>query len=269
MYFVSGEDGVKIAVYDLNPEGEKTIVMIHGWPLSEKIYEYQKEMLICSGYRVITIDLRGFGNSDVPAAGYCYDQFAADIYNVVRTLGLNTFTLVGFSMGGAIVLRYMGLFQGYGVDKLCLLGAAAPCYTRREGFPYGVTKESVDQLIIQSSIDRPKLCENFSQMLLNQMHSDAVKSWFEQVALTASGLGTKYAAVALRDEDCLEDIETVKVPTGIFHGEKDLIVPYELGVIQHNMIKGSKMYTFKNSGHGIFYDELEMFNQYFMKFLKE
>ena len=269
MYFVYGEDNVKIAVYDLNPEGNKTIIMIHGWPLSEKIFEYQKDMLIHAGYRVITMDLRGFGNSDVPAYGYGYNQFASDVYSIVTCLGLTSFTLVGFSMGGAIALRYMGLFKGFGVNKLCLLGAAAPCYTRRIDFPYGVSREMVDDFISDISTDRADFCAHFSQLLFYQPHSEAILDWFQDISLSASGLGTKYAAYSLRDEDCRADISMVNVPTGIFHGEEDRVVPYKLGEIQHEWIKGSKMYSFKYSGHGIFYDELELFNKYFLDFLED
>ena len=86
MYFVKTSDDINLAVYDYNPKGKKTVLLIHGWPLSHLMYEYQLEMLISCGYRVIPMDLRGFGNSDVPAGGYCYDQMAEDIYKVVCAL---------------------------------------------------------------------------------------------------------------------------------------------------------------------------------------
>ena len=139
MYYITTSDHVKIAVYDLNPGSDKAILLIHGWPLNEKMYEYQKSMLLCTGYRVITMDLRGFGNSDAPACPYDYNRMADDIYTVVCKLNLRSFTLVGFSMGGAIVSRYMGRYQGHGVKKLCLLAAAAPRFTQTADFPYGET----------------------------------------------------------------------------------------------------------------------------------
>lgn len=268
MFFVRMKDQVKIAVYDLNPNVSQCVLMIHGWPLSEKIFEYQKELLTNSGYRVVTMDLRGFGNSDAPAHGYSYNQFSEDIYTVVQSLNLKSFALVGFSMGGAIALRYMARFQQYGVSKLILLAAAAPCYTKRPGFPYGVTKASVDQLIALARVDRPQLNENFSRMLLASPHSNAVKNWFMDIGLTASGIGTIKAAISLRDENGIPDISKVTVPTGIFHGKKDQIVPFELGVVQNKNIPGSKLFPFENSGHGIFYDELRDFNQRFITYLK-
>ena len=84
MFYVRTNDGVKIAVYDLNPTAAETVFLVHGWPLSHRIFEYQETPLICKGYRVVEIDLRGFGSSDKPACGYTYDRMADDIYAVIE-----------------------------------------------------------------------------------------------------------------------------------------------------------------------------------------
>lgn len=268
MFFLKTRDNVKIAVYDLNSKSGKTIVMIHGWPLSQEIFEYQKRMLVHSGYRVITMDLRGFGKSDTPASGYSYDQLAFDVYQVIRSLKLTAFILAGFSMGGAIALRYMRLFQGYGVKKLVLMAAAAPRFTRAPGFPYGMTKEDVNQLIQQAETDRAQLAEDFSRMLLACPHSDAIKNWFRSLSLEASGIGTVATAYSLHDEDGRPDLACVHVPTGIFHGKKDKVVPFELALLQQESIRRARLFSFENSGHGVFYDELSRFNQTFLTFLE-
>lgn len=268
MYFIKTQDGVKIAVYDLNPKSKKTIVMIHGWPLSQEIFEYQKQMLTDTGYRVVTMDLRGFGKSDAPAFGYRYDQLAFDVFQVIRSLKLKAFVLAGFSMGGAVALRYMRLFQGYEVKKLVLLAAAAPRFTRAPGFPYGMTKEDVNQLIQQAETDRAQLAEEFSRMLLACPHSDAIKNWFRNLSLEASGIGTVSTAYSLRDEDVRRDLSFVHVPTGIFHGKKDKVVPFELALLQQESIRRARLFPFENSGHGVFYDELSLFNQTFLTFLE-
>ncbi|MFQ9509899.1 MAG: alpha/beta fold hydrolase [Lachnospiraceae bacterium] len=268
MIYVRTENNVKIAVYDLNPAAKQAVLLIHGWPLSERIFEYQKGVLVKAGYRVITMDLRGFGNSEVTEDGYEYDRMAADIFQVVKALKLMEFILVGFSMGGGIVIRYMSLYQGYGVKKLCLLGSAAPSFTKRSDFPYGVTIAYVDQLIASAQSDRPQLCEDFSKNFLNRNHSEAVKNWFKDIALSASGIATVQSAFALRDEDDRPNMNIIHVPTGIFHGRKDKIVPFELGQVQHQIIKDSVLFPFDDSGHGIFYDELDAFNQCFLNFIK-
>lgn len=268
MFYIRACDKANLAVYDPNPAGRETILMIHGWPLSAKIFEYQTDALINCGYRVVTMDLRGFGKSDAPACCYNYDTMADDIYQVVRALNLHAFTLVGFSMGGAIVLRYMKRRRGYGVKKLILLAAAAPRFTQAPGFPYGMTIEAVDDLISQIKADRAQFSKTFSRELLYSPHSDAIKDWFCDISLSASSIGTIASGYALRDEDGRSDLRAVRVPTGIFHGMQDQIVPFELGKIQNQSIPGSQLFAFENSGHGVFYDELERFNRCFFQFLK-
>ena len=124
MKIIEATDGTRLAVYDFNPCGKEAVVLLHGWPLSHKMYEYQIGRLLKCGYRVVALDLRGFGASDTPDRVYSFNQMATDLHSVVLCLGLRCFTLVGFSMGGAIALRYMRLFRGQGVKKLILLAAA-------------------------------------------------------------------------------------------------------------------------------------------------
>lgn len=269
MQYIKSSDGTKIAVYDYNPKGKQTIFLIHGWPLSHKIFEYQINLLTDCGYRVVAIDLRGFGKSDTPAHGYSYNQMSSDVFYVVRQMRLSNFVLVGFSMGGAIALRYMNRFKGYGVRRLILLSAAAPCFAQRPDFPYGKTVQEVNDLINLAETDRPQLCENFSKQLFASPHSAAVINWFRGIALSASGIGTIKSCISLRDEDGRKDLKSVHVPTYIIHGEKDLIVSNELAELQHEGISGSKLISLSESGHGIVYDQLQKFNSVFMKSITE
>ena len=264
MYYITSNDGTKIAVYDYNPQGQQTVFLIHGWPLSHQIFEYQINLLTNCGYRVVAVDLRGFGKSDTPVCGYSYHQMSSDIFQVVQQLCLKSFILVGFSMGGAIALRYMNCYNGFGVCKLILLSAAAPSFTQRPGFPYGKTVQEVNDLINLAKTDRPQLCLNFSKQLFACPHSDAVVDWFRNIALSSSGIGTIKSGIALRDEDGRMDLKCVHVPTYIIHGDKDLVVSKELAEIQHKGICGSKLITLSDSGHGIIYDQLEKFNSIFM-----
>ena len=125
MNFIQTENHVKLFVQDINPTGEKTIVFIHGWPLDHRMFEYQINILPRYGFRCVTFDLRGFGMSDCPWDGYSYTRLAEDIRVITDKLNLNQFILVGFSMGGAIAIRYMSRYAGARVSKLALLAAAA------------------------------------------------------------------------------------------------------------------------------------------------
>jgi len=137
------EPGVRVAVYDWNQQGKNAVFFIHGWPIDHNMFEYQFNILPQNGYRCISMDLRGFGKSDAPWTGYTYDRMADDVYEVIKTLNVPRLTLVGFSMGGAIAIRYMARHRGYKVSKLALWSAAAPSFTRRPDYPYGMTADQI------------------------------------------------------------------------------------------------------------------------------
>ena len=175
--------------------------------------------------------------------------------------------VLGFSMGGAIVLRYMRRHRGYGVRKLALLAAAAPRFTCSPDFPLGMEPSQVDQLIEEIETDRARFSEKFSRQLLYTPHSEAVLNWFQGISEEASQNATIRTACSLRNEDGRKDLESVHVPTAIFHGKQDEVVPYALGEYQHQHIPCSELIPFEKSGHGVFYDELERFNGEFLRFL--
>lgn len=269
MYYIKSNNDVKIAVYDYNPQSDKTVFFIHGWPLSHKIFEYQTERLTELGFRVIEIDIRGFGKSDTPASGYTYDQMADDVYSVILTLRLSQIILAGFSMGGAIAIRYMKKYGGYGIKQLFLLSAAAPVFVQTKKYPYGQPPETVNSMIDDVSTKRPDVCHDFAHtQLLASSHSDNIKNWFEDVALSASGIGTLHSLMALRDENLQNDFSSVNVPTIIIHGAKDIVVPVEFAEVQHQNIPSSKIYILDNSGHAVIYDELKLFNDIFISAIR-
>ncbi|WML32604.1 alpha/beta hydrolase [Clostridium sp. OS1-26] len=268
-YYIMVEANVKIYVEDLNPEGKKTILFIHGWPANHKLFEYQFDQLPQMGYRCIGVDIRGFGNSDKPWRGYSYDRLADDIRCVVETLRLHDFTLAGHSVGGAIAIRYMARHKGYGVSKLALFAAAAPSFTKRPGFPYGLTKEEVTKIIQDTYNDRPKMLQGFGDMFFFQYLTGPFSDWFFQLGLQAAGWSTAKLATSLRDENLFSDLGEIEVPTLILHGIHDKVCPFPLAVAQKEGIKNSKLVPFESSGHGLFYEQRDKFNKELMNFIEE
>ncbi|MBC8060802.1 MAG: alpha/beta hydrolase [Clostridiaceae bacterium] len=268
-YYIKVEPDVKIYVEDINPGGRKTILFIHGWPLSHKAYEYQFDKLPQMGYRCIGMDTRGFGDSDKPFSGYSYDRLADDIRAVVEALKLKDFTLAGHSMGGATAIRYMARHNGYGVLKLALFGAAAPSLTRRPGFPFGLPKEDVTKLILQTYNDRPKMLRDFGDMFLFKYATEPLSDWFFQLGLEAAGWATAAAATTFRDESLFSDLEKICVKTLILHGVQDKVCLFSLAEAMHQGIKNSKLVPFENSGHGLFWEEQDKFNKELIQFIEE
>lgn len=268
-YYIRVEPNVKIYVEDLNPDGNKTILFLHGWPGSHKLFEYQFDQLSKMGYRCIGIDTRGFGNSDKPYSGYDYDTLSDDVRYIIDTLKLCDITLVGHSTGGAIAIRYMARHKGYGVSRLGLFAAAAPSLVKRPNFPYGLEKDTVLQIIQGTYTDRPKMLQGFGDIFFYQHITEAFSDWFLQLGLQAAGWATAAIANTWINEVLFSDLEEINVPTLIIHGIHDKVVPFELGQVQEQNIKYSKLIPFKYSGHGSFYDQSEKFNEELMKFIEE
>lgn len=267
-YYIPVEPNVNIYVEDIKPyHSNKTILFIHGWPVNHNMFEYQLNQLPKMGYRCIALDLRGYGKSDHPWEGYSYDRLADDIRMVIDTLGLENIILAGFSMGGAISIRYMVRHAGHKVAKLALISAAAPVFTKRADFPYGLERDEVNKLIKTTYTDRPKMLANFGDIFFERYLTEEFKEWFRGLGINASGHATAMGLVSLRDEDLRNDLTKIQVPTNIFHGKLDKICPFVLAEFMHAGIRDSKLIPFTFSGHGLFYDELEKFNKELIQFI--
>lgn len=257
-YFVSVEPGVNLYVEDINPKGNKTIVFLHGWPLSHKQFEYQFNVLPAMGYRCIGIDWRGFGKSDKPFNGYNFDRLADDIRVIVGGLQLNNFTLAGHSTGGAIAIRYMARHNGHGVSKLVLIDAAAPS---------GFTRETADQLLSQAQNDRPKMMRGVKDTFFFQYITGPFSDWFMQMGFEAAGWSTAAIIVTLRDERLDADLPKVMVPTLIVHGIHDKVIPFSQAEVMNRQIRNSQLVPFHYSGHGAFWEERDKFNHLLARFI--
>ncbi len=269
-YYVKVEENVHLYVEDLNPQGEDTIVFLHGWPGSHELFEYQFNKLPSMGYRCIGIDQRGFGKSDKPFSGYTYDRLSDDVRAVIDTLNLKKVTLLGHSTGGAIAVRYMARHNGYGVSRLVLCAAAAPSLIQRPYFPYGQPEQVVLNIIEGTYSDRPKMLQDFGDIFFYQYKTKAFNDWFFSLGLEAAGWATaEIAKTWLGEEGLFHDLDIINVPTLILHGIHDKVCFFALGEAQHNMIKNSVLIPFEQSGHGLFYEERDKFNQVLNQFISK
>jgi non-heme chloroperoxidase len=267
--YIEVEPNVRLHVTDAG-EG-RPIVLIPGWPLSDEMYEYQYNDLINKNFRVIGITLRGFGKSDKPYGAYNYDVHALDIKKILDKLAIKDAVLAGFSMGGAIAIRFAALDNDDQVSKLVLIGAAAPIWTQRKDFPYNLPKSAVDDLIKLNYQDRPKLLSDFAKIFSATETSlnEGIGNWLNGICLSASSHATAQCLIALRDTDLRNDLRKITIPTVIMHGKKDKICSFDLAKQLKIGILDSHIVAFENSGHSLFLEETPKFNAELIKFAAE
>ena len=267
--FIEVEKNVRLHVSDLG-EGSP-VVLIHGWPLSNAMYEYQYAALIKNGLRAIGITLRGFGQSDKPYGKYDYDVFAEDIKVVLEELRIDNAVLGGFSFGGATVIRYASKYNNEHISKLALFGAAAPCEVRKDDFPYGLPTEVLNSLIELNSVNRPQLIEEFGKLFAASETAlpKGISDWLASIQFQSSQYAMEQGLCMIRDSDLRADLKKITIPTAIFHGKLDKLCPFELAEQLNKGIVNSKLVAFENSGHALFLEERTKFNDELLSFIKD
>jgi non-heme chloroperoxidase len=266
------EGNVSLRVEDTGGSG-KPVFFVHGWPLDLKMFEYQFTTLKENGYRCIGLDLRGFGMSAKPWQHYNYDFFADDIQKVMNELKLEQkFAIVGFSMGGGIVMRYVAKYYPKNLSHVVFMGAAAPSFTKRDGYPHGQERAFCDQIITKLMQNRPRTIAEFGKLLFHNPESQGpeIFSWLFAQSMAASHYATVSSAKALRDEDLRNDMQMISgrnLPVAVFHGLHDKVSLFDLAKVMNSGIEGSKLVQFNESGHALNIEEKEKTNEELMKFI--
>jgi pimeloyl-ACP methyl ester carboxylesterase len=251
----------------------KPIVLIHGWPLSGASWERQVPPLLAAGYRVITYDRRGFGKSARPATGYDYDVFAEDLHRLITTLDLNDATLVGFSMGGGEVARYLGAHGTSRVSRAVFMAAIPPFLLKAPDNPSGVDGTVFDGIKSAIADDRLAFLSSFFKdfynvdLLLGKRISDEAVRLSWNVAAEASPIGTLDCVQAWLT-DFRSDLARIDVPTLIIHGDADRILPLAAtGKRTQEMVKGSRLAVIEGGPHGLNWTHAEEVNRELLSFL--
>jgi non-heme chloroperoxidase len=253
----------------------KPVVLIHGYPLSGASWEKQTSALLAAGHRVITYDRRGFGKSSQPTGGYNYDTFAEDLHKVVTQLELRDFALVGFSMGGGEVARYIGKYGTKGVSKAIFIASVPPFLLKTQDNPEGVDGSVFEGIQKAVAADRyaffTEFFKNFynTDVLLGKRVSEAAVQASWNVAAGASATAS-FACVPTWHEDFRKDLTRVDVPALVIHGDADRIVPISAaGLRTAKLIKGSRLAVVKDGPHCITWTHAEEVNRELLTFLGE
>jgi non-heme chloroperoxidase len=272
---VGKENSGNIDLYYEDHGTGKPVVLIHGYPLSGASWEKQMPVLLNAGYRVITYDRRGFGNSSQPTEGYKYDTFAEDLHNLITQLKLKDFTLVGFSMGGGEIARYFGKYGSKGASKAVIIGGVPPFLLKTPDNPEGVDASVFDGIQKAVAADRYAFFTDFfknfyntDQLLGKRVSEQAVQaSW--NVAAGASATAS-LACVPTWLEDFRKDVASIDVPTLVIHGDQDRIVPITAaGLRTAKLIKGAHLLVVKGGPHCIPWTHAEEVNSELLSFLGE
>jgi non-heme chloroperoxidase len=270
---VGQENSTPIELYYEDHGSGKPVVLIHGWPLSGAFWEKQVAALLASDHRVITYDRRGFGKSSQPAVGYDYDTFAEDLHKLVTALDLHDFALVGFSMGGGEVARYIGRHGTERVRKAVFMAAVPPFLLKTPDNPNGVDLSVFDGIKKGIAADRPAFLAQFLanfysvDVLGGRLISDEVVRLSWNVATGASPKGT-LDCVTTWYTDFRKDLPRIDVPVLVIHGDSDRIVPIEVsGMPTQKAINGSRLVVVKGGPHGINWTHADQVNAELVGFL--
>lgn len=271
---VGQENSGSIDLYYEDHGSGKPVVLIHGWPLSGRSWEKQVPILLAEGYRVITYDRRGFGDSSKPTFGYNYDTFAEDLHKLVTKLDLGDTALVGFSMGGGEVARYLGTYGSERVSKAAFLAAIPPFLLKTPDNPAGIDGSVFDGIKAGIAADRLAFLAAFFANFYNvdvfggKRVSDQAVQFSWNVAAGASPKGT-LDCVSAWLSDFRKDLSKIKVPTLVIHGDADRIVPVDAsGKRTHELVKGSRFVIIKDAPHGLNLTHAEQVNDLLIEFLK-
>ncbi len=250
------------------------VVLIHGWPLSGRSWEAQVPALVEAGYRVVAYDRRGFGDSSQPWDGYDYDTFADDLAALLDQLGLEDVVLVGFSMGGGEIARYIGRHGTSRLSKVVFAGAVPPYLYKGDDNPDG----ALDDATIASfedavRTDRIAFLQEFTRNFFSANGelkvSDAQVQYAVDLAAWASPKGTLDCIAAFGRTDFREDLTKVDVPTLVIHGDADAIVPFEAsGQRTAEAVQGAQLHVIEGGPHGMNVSHAAEFNEVLLGFLK-
>ncbi|MBO0607841.1 alpha/beta fold hydrolase [Myceligenerans salitolerans] len=274
---VGDENSTPIELYYEDQGVGQPVVLIHGYPLNGHSWEKQTQELLSAGYRVITYDRRGFGQSSKVGSGYDYDTFSADLNTLLETLDLRDVVLVGFSMGTGELARYVSRYGHDRVAKLAFLASLEPFLVQRDDNPEGLPQAAFDEIAAAAKGDRyawyTQFFKNFYNLdatLGSRISEEAVAgSW--NVAVKSAPVAA-YAVVPSWLEDFRSDVEAVRAaskPTLILHGTKDNILPIDATARRfHAAVPEADYVEIEDAPHGLLWTHADEVNRALKDFLR-
>lgn len=272
MTFINTSDNNQIYLKDWG-QGS-LVVLIHGWPLSADSWDDIGMALADAGHRVIAYDRRGFGRSSQPWDGYDYDSLADDLAAVLEYAAEDKAAIIGFSMGGGEVARYMSRHAGKGISKAVLVASILPFRLQTSDNPAGAPQAKFDKTEAAIRLDRAHFFQGFFNDFFGVSDSakpvsEELLQWARGIAMQASVKATLSCLTSFSSTDFRKDLAAFKVPTLFIHGTADLIVPIESSSrLASAAIPQSTLLEYPNAPHGLFATEKERLVRDLLHFLR-
>jgi pimeloyl-ACP methyl ester carboxylesterase len=273
MLTITTADNTKLFVKDWG--AGRPVILMSGWPLSADSWDDQGMELAAAGYRAIAYDRRGFGRSSQPWNGYDYDTLADDLLSVIAQTGVEDVTLVGFSMGGGEVARYMSRHNGKSVVQTALISSVVPFMLKTDDNPEGTEQAVFDKIIFEIRKDRAKFFSEFFKdffgiTIMSHPVSGELIEWARSMAMQASLKATLECVKSFSSTDFRGDLSAFKVPTLIIHGTEDKTVPIDAaGRAAANSISQSLLVEYDGAPHGLFATDKAKLTSDLLGFLRQ
>lgn len=267
------ETAANVKLYVKDYGSGTPVILIHGWPMSNEMFEYQMDFLIQNHCRVIAYDRRGFGKSSHPYEGYDYDTLSDDLKAIIDELQLTDVTLVGFSMGGGEVARYFSRHSGKGISKAVLVASILPFLLKTEDNPDGKSQEENQKTADAIKNDRIGFLDGFGKNffgvnLISSPLSTPLLEYYRMLCSVASPRATLQCANSFSTTDFRDELKDITVPTLIIHGDNDKIVPIEVSSEKASkLIPNNKMIVYEGAPHGLFYTHKDQLNKDLVAFI--
>ena len=252
----------------------RPVILLHGWPLSSDSWDDQAMAIAAAGYRTIAYDRRGFGRSSQPWSGYDYDTLSDDLAAVIEQTGAQDAVLIGFSMGGGEVARYMSRHNGKGVSKAVLVSSVVPYMLKTSDNSNGTPQSVFDEMAQGMKADRAKFFASFFKdffgvSLMSSQASPEVLEWARSVTMQASLKATLESAKSFATTDFRGDLPAFKVPTLIIHGVEDKIVPIDAaGRAAARGIAQAELIEYDDGPHGLQVTHKDLLTKDLLDFIK-
>lgn len=259
MPFVQTAD--RTALFYKDAGSGRPVVFVASWGLCSDMWDYQVVDLASRDLRCITYDRRGHGRSDAPERGHDYDTFAGDLATLLEHLDLRDVTLVGHSMGGAQVVRYLTRHGSERVSGIVLVAPTTPFLLKTPDNPRGLDATLLDELVYTPLMrDRPKWLADNARPFFVAKTSAAMTHWVMQLMLQPS-LRTMVDEARMRDRaDFRDELRAITVPALIVHGDADVSVPIEFGRMTAQLVPNCALSEYAAAPHGLFITHAQRLN---------